>query len=188
MITQGHDSGATATYYNADEPSGGGSNHTLQDYQMQLLLLEEQNKKRRMMAWQEQDNAKTTSNLSGPQNQESPMITQGHDSGATATYYNADEPSGGGSNHTLQDYQMQLLLLEQQNKRRMMARQEQDNIIPQTKGGQRTLRSIGPNNQPLQGISSQGPRSVNSPNPGDQMKRGAPHMDNAGMPSPLPEG
>jgi hypothetical protein len=34
---------------------GGGSNHALQDYQMQLMLLEQQNKKRLLMARQEQD-------------------------------------------------------------------------------------------------------------------------------------
>ena len=35
--------------------AGGGGNHALQDYQMQLMLLEQQNKKRLLMARQEQD-------------------------------------------------------------------------------------------------------------------------------------
>merc|ERR1712000_420534 len=92
--------------------------------------------------------------------------------------------AAGGSNHALQDYQMQLMLLEQQNKKRlMMARQEQDNMMPRPEGGQGGGPGpVGPNGQPFQqGTSPQGPRSVNSPNPGDQMKRGTPHMNNAGI-------
>jgi hypothetical protein len=72
-----------------------------------------------------------------------------------------------------------------------MARQEQDNMMPRTDGpgGQGGAPgAVGPNGQPFQGTSPQGPRSVNSPNPGDQMKRGTPHMNPAGMASPLPEG
>lgn len=65
-----------------------------------------------------------------------------------------------------------------------MARQEQDNMIPRPDG---QGGPGGANGQAFQGTSPQGgPR--NSPNPGDQMKRGTPHMNNAGMPSPLPEG
>ncbi|CZT41636.1 related to Som1 protein [Rhynchosporium secalis] len=140
-------------------------------------------------------------NPNGPQNQGSPMMAQGQDGAAIANYYNPQDPNrmqggpggapgGGGGNHALQDYQMQLMLLEQQNKKRlMMARQEQDNMMPRTEGGQGGPGPVGPNGQPFQqGTSPQGPRSVNSPNPGDQMKRGTPHMNNAGMPSPLPEG
>ncbi|KAK0103986.1 hypothetical protein ONS96_005091 [Cadophora gregata f. sp. sojae] len=140
-------------------------------------------------------------NPGGPQNQGSPMMTQGQDGAAIANYYNPQDPNrmqgpggapgGSGGNHALQDYQMQLMLLEQQNKKRlMMARQEQDNMIPRPEGGQGGGPGpVGPNGQPFQqGTSPQGPRSVNSPNPGDQMKRGTPHMNNAGMPSPLPEG
>ncbi|KAA8565014.1 hypothetical protein EYC84_010782 [Monilinia fructicola] len=93
-------------------------------------------------------------------------------------------------NHALQDYQMQLMLLEQQNKKRlMMARQEQDAIRPDGQGGPGGpgMGPNGPNFQ--QGTSPQsGPRSVNSPNPSEQMKRGTPHMNNPGIPSPLPEG
>ncbi|KAF8854160.1 hypothetical protein BDZ45DRAFT_706695 [Acephala macrosclerotiorum] len=144
---------------------------------------------------------KTMPNQGGPQNQGSPMMTQGQDGGAAiANYYNPGEmgpnglrggpggqPGGSGGNHALQDYQMQLMLLEQQNKKRlMMARQEQDNMMPRP-DGQGAAGAVGPNGQPFQGTSPQGgPR--NSPNPGDQMKRGTPHMNNAGMPSPLPEG
>jgi len=144
---------------------------------------------------------KPVPNPGGPQNQGSPMMTQGQDGAAIANYYNPQDPNrmqgpggapgGGGGNHALQDYQMQLMLLEQQNKKRlMMARQEQDNMMPRPEGGQGGGPGpVGPNGQPFQqGTSPQGPRSVNSPNPGDQMKRGTPHMNNAGMPSPLPEG
>ena len=139
----------------------------------------------------------------GPQSQGSPMMTPGQDGGAIAGYYNAGEmgPNGGmrgaqpggqpgGGNHALQDYQMQLMLLEQQNKKRlMMARQEQDSMtIPGREGGV-PPGAMGPNGQPFQqGTSPQGARSVNSPNPSEQMKRGTPHMNPAGMPSPLPEG
>src|SRR6266536_2508914 len=137
-------------------------------------------------------------NTGGPQNQGSPMMGGGQDGSAIANYYNPGEmgPNGmrgapggqpgaaGGGNHALQDYQMQLMLLEQQNKKRlMMARQEQDNMTGSAGPG-----AMGPNGQqPFQGTSPQG-RSVNSPNPGEQMKRGTPHMNSAGMPSPLPEG
>lgn len=78
----------------------------------------------------------------GPQNQGSPMMSQGQDGSAIGAYYNPDgsmgtlqRPGGvpgqpGNGNHALQDYQMQLMLLEQQNKKRlMMARQEQDNLV-----------------------------------------------------------
>ncbi|CAD6440371.1 6f878186-cc7d-4dcd-94b6-b3f306503f3c [Sclerotinia trifoliorum] len=139
----------------------------------------------------------------GPPNQGSPMMTQGADSNAMAAYgYGAGEmnqngvrgapggPQGGQGNHALQDYQMQLMLLEQQNKKRlMMARQEQDAIRPDGQGGPGGpgMGPNGPNFQ--QGTSPQsGPRSVNSPNPSEQMKRGTPHMNNPGIPSPLPEG
>lgn len=138
----------------------------------------------------------------GPQSQGSPMMTQGQDGGAIAGYYNAGDigPNGGmrggqpggqpgGGNHALQDYQMQLMLLEQQNKKRlMMARQEQDSMTIPGREGQ-VPGAIGPNGQPFQqGTSPQGARSVNSPNPSDQMKRGTPHMNPGGMPSPAPEG
>ncbi len=143
---------------------------------------------------------KAMPNPGGPANQGSPMMNPGQDGGAIANYYNPGEigpngmrggpggaPGGGGGNHALQDYQMQLMLLEQQNKKRlMMARQEQDNMLPRQEGNQGP-GAVGPNGQPFQGTSPQG-RSVNSPNPGDQMKRGTPHMNNAGMPSPIPEG
>jgi hypothetical protein len=143
---------------------------------------------------------KAMPNQGGPANQGSPMMTPGQDSGSIANYYNPGDigangmrngpggaPGGGGGNHALQDYQMQLMLLEQQNKKRlMMARQEQGEII-RPEGSQGAPGAVGPNGQPFQGTSPQG-RSVNSPNPNDQMKRGTPHMNNAGMPSPLPEG
>jgi hypothetical protein len=143
-------------------------------------------------------------NPGGPQNQGSPMMNPGQDGGTIANYYNPGDMAsngmrggpggqpGGSGNHALQDYQMQLMLLEQQNKKRlMMARQEQDSMMPRTDvpGGQGGAPgTVGPNGQPFQGTSPQGPRSVNSPNPGDQMKRVTPHMNPSGMPSPLPEG
>lgn len=95
----------------------------------------------------------------------------------------APPPQG---NHALQDYQMQLMLLEQQNKKRLlMARQEQDNM------------SAGPHAQgPVggpgfaQAMSPSGSRAGPSPNPSDQMKKGAtPRMGPQGLPgSPMPEG
>lgn len=137
----------------------------------------------------------------GPANQGSPMMAQGQDTGAIAGYYNAGEMANGlraagqqgaqpGGNHALQDYQTQLMLLEQQNKKRlMMARQEQDTLTTVPGGREGAAPgAIGPNGQPFQGTSPQGTRSVNSPNPADQMKR-TPHMNPAGMPSsPLPDG
>jgi hypothetical protein len=136
----------------------------------------------------------------GPQNQGSPMMTQGQDGGSIANYYNSgdmrpngmqggpNQANGGGGNHALQDYQMQLMLLEQQNKKRlMMARQEQDSMTiprPDGPGGP----GMGPNGQPFQGTSPQGPHSVNSPNPSEQIKRNTPHINPGGMPSPVPEG
>lgn len=139
----------------------------------------------------------------GPPNQGSPMMTQGADVNAMTTYgYGAGEmgqngvrgapggqQSGQQGNHALQDYQMQLMLLEQQNKKRlMMARQEQGAAEGQGGPGGPGMGPNGPNFP--QGTSPQsGPRSVNSPNPSEQqMKRGTPHMNNPGIPSPLPEG
>ena len=140
----------------------------------------------------------TMPNQGGPQ-QGSPMMGAGRDAPGIADYYNPGDPNGirgptgqpgaPGGNHALQDYQMQLMLLEQQNKKRlMMARQEQDNMtMPRPDGSQGPGPQMGPNGQQFpQGSSPQGPRSVNSPNPGDQMKRN-PNMP-GGMPSPLPEG
>ncbi|KAF4629675.1 hypothetical protein G7Y89_g8470 [Cudoniella acicularis] len=140
---------------------------------------------------------KPMQNPGGPQNQGSPMMSQGPDGGSIANYYNPGDigPNGmrgpgnqanGTGNHALQDYQMQLMLLEQQNKKRlMMARQEQDSMaMPRPDGS--APAAMGPNGQPFQGTSPQGARSVNSPNPTEQMKRGTPHIP-PGMPSPLPE-
>lgn len=132
----------------------------------------------------------------GPQSQGSPMM--GGADNSIANYYNpvdqnrtviAGAPGAPGGNHALQDYQMQLMLLEQQNKKRlMMARQEQDNM-----SGPRSGENPGapggaqmPNGQQFQGTSPQGGRSVNSPNPNEQMKRANPQMA-GGMPSPLPD-
>ncbi|KAE9572797.1 hypothetical protein CGMCC3_g11119 [Colletotrichum fructicola] len=146
-------------------------------------------------------------NAAGPQGQGSPMMAQGPDQAGLAAYYNAGEmpagirpgpggaQAGGGSNHALQDYQMQLMLLEQQNKKRlMMARQEQDSMGgamprgdgPAGPGGPGA--PPGPNGQPFPETSPQGARTGASPNPTEQMKRGTPQMNNAGIPSPLPEG
>ncbi|KAI0596147.1 hypothetical protein F4775DRAFT_594579 [Biscogniauxia sp. FL1348] len=149
---------------------------------------------------------KQVPNPAGPQGQGSPMIPQGpNDIGA---FYNANDmggpagmrpgpgaAQGGGSNHALQDYQMQLMLLEQQNKKRlMMARQEQDSMtgmradgaVPAGSGG--PTGPPGPNGQPFQDTSPQGGRTGASPNPAEQMKRGTPQMNPTGIPSPLPEG
>jgi Vault protein inter-alpha-trypsin domain/von Willebrand factor type A domain len=51
MAAQGQDGGAIANYYNPSTmaPGGGGGNHALQDYQMQLMILEQQNKKRKSL-------------------------------------------------------------------------------------------------------------------------------------------
>ncbi|KAF5000486.1 hypothetical protein FDECE_11208 [Fusarium decemcellulare] len=141
-----------------------------------------------------------------PQGQGSPMMAQGPDGTALTAFYNPGEMSGpggirpgpggpqaaGGSNHALQDYQMQLMLLEQQNKKRlMMARQEQDTIgngmpreggAPGQPGG-----PPGPNGQ-FPDTSPQAMRTGASPNPAEQMKRGTPQMNNSGIPSPVPEG
>ncbi|KAF3359401.1 hypothetical protein VDGD_05618 [Verticillium dahliae] len=144
----------------------------------------------------------------GPQAQGSPMMPQNPEQAAALTaYYNAGEmgpggmrpgpggpQAGGGSNHALQDYQMQLMLLEQQNKKRlMMARQEQDNMGGMPRGDGATGPGgpgapTGPNGQPFPETSPQGGRTGASPIPSDQMKRGTPQMNNAGIPSPLPEG
>jgi hypothetical protein len=151
-------------------------------------------------------------NAGGPQNQGSPGMMPQPPEGINA-YYNAPggmEPGrmgpgpggaqGGTSNHALQDYQMQLMLLEQQNKKRLlMARQEQDNIGtgprdgaggPPNQGGGNAPNgpgAAGANGQ-FSDSSPQAVRAGASPNPPDQMKRGTPQMNNAGMPSPLPEG
>ncbi|RDW81956.1 hypothetical protein BP6252_03068 [Coleophoma cylindrospora] len=158
---------------------------------------------------QAQISSKGMPNPGGPPNQGSPMMSQGQDGGAIAGYYNAGEmgangvrggvPGGAqqnGGNHALQDYQMQLMLLEQQNKKRlMMARQEQDSMAGPRDGmpgagpgGPPGPGGPGPNGQGFQGTSPQGARPGASPNSSEQMKRGTPHMNNAGIPSPLPEG
>lgn len=149
-------------------------------------------------------------NAGGPQGQGSPMMAQGPDGNAMNYTYNPGgemapgglRPGGpgaaqaaGGSNHALQDYQMQLMLLEQQNKKRlMMARQEQDNIGGMPREGQPPGAGgpgvpTGPNGQAFPEASPQGAmRTGASPNPAEQMKRGTPQMNNSGIPSPVPEG
>lgn len=146
-------------------------------------------------------------NAGVPQGQGSPMMPPGPDGATAMTYYNpemgggpggmravpgAPGQPGTGSNHALQDYQLQLMLLEQQNKKRlMMARQEQDSMGgmpregPNGPGG--PAPPAGPNGQMMPGGSPQGPRSGASPNPADQMKRGTPQMGN-NMGSPHPDG
>jgi hypothetical protein len=152
---------------------------------------------------------KAIANTMGPQAQGSPMIAQTPDGAALNAYYNAGDmgPAGtmrpgpggaqgsGGSNHALQDYQMQLMLLEQQNKKRlMMARQEQDGMTGLTRadGGPAGQGPPGAPQgpagaQPFQGASPQGARTGASPNPAEQMKRNNQHMGAAGVGSPLPE-
>ncbi|KAK0644270.1 hypothetical protein B0T16DRAFT_194879 [Cercophora newfieldiana] len=146
---------------------------------------------------------KTMANAGGPQGQGSPMVPQGPDAASLGQFYNPGDLAPGtnmrpggpnqqtGSNHALQDYQMQLMLLEQQNKKRlMMARQEQD-------VGGSMQRPDGPGGPPgaapgpgqnFQGTSPPGGRSGASPNPAD-MKRASQQMGNAAnMGSPLPDG
>lgn len=141
-------------------------------------------------------------NAGGPQGQGSPMMAQGPDGTALNAFYNPGNEMAGpggmrpgpggaqaaaGSNHALQDYQMQLMLLEQQNKKRlMMARQEQDTITGAAPGGP-GQPGQGPNGQSFD-ASPQAMRAGASPNPADQMKRGTPQMNNSGIPSPVPEG
>ncbi|GAP83256.2 putative som1 protein [Rosellinia necatrix] len=151
---------------------------------------------------------KQVPNPGGPQGQGSPMIAQGPENAAAlGAFYPEMGPNGmrpggpgptqgGGSNHALQDYQMQLMLLEQQNKKRlMMARQEQDNMgggMPRDGSGPGGPGGPGgppgPNGQPFQDASPQGVRPGASPNPNEQIKRGTPQLGPTGIPSPLPEG
>lgn len=146
---------------------------------------------------------KQMANAVGPPNQGSPMMAQGPDGGALNAFYNPGDlggpgglrpgpngaQAGTGSNHALQDYQMQLMLLEQQNKKRlMMARQEQD-MIPREgpPGLPGAPGAPGPNGQQFPDTSPQGIRTGASPNPAEQMKRGTPQMNNSGISSPVPE-
>ncbi|SPN99500.1 related to Som1 protein [Cephalotrichum gorgonifer] len=140
-----------------------------------------------------------------PQGQGSPMMQPGPDGAAIGAYYNPEmgggpgamrgvpggAQPGTGSNHALQDYQLQLMLLEQQNKKRlMMARQEQDNMggIPRDgPNGAGGPAPQGPNGQMMADGSPQGARSGASPSPAEQMKRGTPQMGN-NMGSPHPDG
>ncbi|KAF4995363.1 hypothetical protein FGRMN_5147 [Fusarium graminum] len=137
-----------------------------------------------------------------PQGQGSPMMAQGPDGTALNAFYNPGEmggpggirpgpggpQNGGGSNHALQDYQMQLMLLEQQNKKRlMMARQEQDTVGNGMPREGQPGGPPGPNGQ-FPDTSPQAMRPGASPNPAEQMKRGTPQMNNSGIPSPVPEG
>ncbi|KAJ4292502.1 hypothetical protein N0V90_009164 [Kalmusia sp. IMI 367209] len=97
----------------------------------------------------------------------------------------AGAPGPPQGNHALQDYQMQLMLLEQQNKKRLlMARQEQDSM-----SGPHAQGAVGGPGFPPN-MSPQGSRAGPSPNPSDQMKKGAtPRMGPQGLPgSPMPEG
>ncbi|KAI0121030.1 SOM1 protein [Xylariales sp. AK1849] len=145
---------------------------------------------------------KGMANPGNPQGQGSPMMPQGPNGADLNNFYNANELAGpggmrpggpgngqGGSNHALQDYQMQLMLLEQQNKKRlMMARQEQDSMGGMAPRGDGPGGPPGPNGQPFPDTSPQGSRPGASPNPSEQMKRSTPQMNPAGIPSPLPEG
>jgi hypothetical protein len=147
---------------------------------------------------------KTMANAGGPQAQGSPMVPQGPDGATIGQFYNPADlapgttmrpggpnQGGTGSNHALQDYQMQLMLLEQQNKKRlMMARQEQDisgNMQrPEGPGGPPGAPP-GPG-QNFPGASPPNGRTGASPNPTD-MKRASQQMGNAAnMGSPLPDG
>ncbi|KAJ8114107.1 hypothetical protein ONZ43_g4984 [Nemania bipapillata] len=144
---------------------------------------------------------KQVPNPGGPQGQGSPMMPQGPDNAPLGPFYSEMAPGamragpgaaqGSGSNHALQDYQMQLMLLEQQNKKRlMMARQEHDSLggIRDGTGPNGPGGPPGPNGQPFPDTSPQGVRPGASPNPNEQIKRGTPQLNPAGIPSPLPEG
>ncbi|KAG5935056.1 hypothetical protein E4U53_000534 [Claviceps sorghi] len=146
---------------------------------------------------------KQVPNVGGQQSQGSPMMAQGPDGTALSAYYNPDGQMAGpggirtghvgaqapaGSNHALQDYQMQLMLLEQQNKKRLlMARTEQESItgMPREGGGPGVHGQPGPNGH-LPETSPQAMRPGASPNPAEQMKRGTPQMHNSGISSPVP--
>lgn len=81
----------------------GGSNHALQDYQMQLMLLEQQNKKRLMMARQEQDVAPN----SQAHNPQAPVQFQ--------NFSNSPPPQGSMQNMQMRrQLQMQQQLQQQQ--------------------------------------------------------------------------
>lgn len=93
--------------------------------------------------------------------------------------------NGGQNGHALQDYQMQLMLLERQNRKRLeMAKQEQNiTDVPSQNGNMQGM--FAPN------MSPSGSRQGPSPNPADQMKRGTPQLNKAGIPgpgSPMPDG
>ncbi|KAK5659099.1 hypothetical protein OQA88_1189 [Cercophora sp. LCS_1] len=155
-------------------------------------------------------NKPNMANAGGPQPQGSPMVQQGPDGATISQFYNPGDLAPGtamrpgpnaqatGSNHALQDYQMQLMLLEQQNKKRlMMARQEQDiggpagMQRPDGPGGPPGGPGVpnGPGGQNFQGTSPPGGRNGASPNPTDQMKRASQQMGAAAsMGSPLPDG
>ncbi|KAL8968161.1 MAG: hypothetical protein Q9197_005032 [Variospora fuerteventurae] len=137
-------------------------------------------------------------NKPGMPGQGSPMMQPGMDMNAVnAEFYGANMmarsgmPNGNGGanggNHALQDYQMQLMLLEQQNKKRLlMARQEQEG--PRGPDGQPGMPGAGGFVGPA-GMSPNGSRSGPSPGPGDQVKRGTPKLNQAGLPgSPMPDG
>ncbi|KAK0732995.1 hypothetical protein B0T26DRAFT_745090 [Lasiosphaeria miniovina] len=142
----------------------------------------------------------------GPQPQGSPLVPQGPDGAALGQFYNPGDmapnnmragPGNGqatsGSNHALQDYQMQLMLLEQQNKKRlMMARQEQDisggMVRPDGQGAPGVPGAPVPNAQSFQGNSPPGGRSGASPNSSDQMKRNQQMNNPANVGSPVPDG
>ena len=141
------------------------------------------------------------SNAGGNSDQGSPILDVGMGELGGPEYYGAGNPAAmqmrgaappnvpngaAGSNHALQDYQMQLMLLEQQNKKRLlMARQEQDMT-----GGR-------PDGQPgMPGapgyIPGMSPGSRGGPSPGpNDTKRGTPKMNQVGLPgggSPMPDG
>lgn len=178
ILTNGMNSGSLAAQQFQNYPGQGGPNAAskaqIQQYTNQIA--------------QHQQAQKAMVNPNGPQGQGSPMIPQAPDG---QQFYASDIMVNGGrpgapaagqgqtGSHALQDYQMQLMLLEQQNKKRLlMARQEQDSMSITRDG------PPGPNGPPFPGTSPNGARSVNSPNPGEMMKRGTPQMAPGAIPSP----
>ncbi len=106
MVPQGPDGAGIGAFYNAGEmapgnmrpgpnngQAGGGNNHALQDYQMQLMLLEQQNKKRLMMARQEQDMGGAT--IPRADGQGGPGGPAGAPPGPNAPGFQGTSPPGG---------------------------------------------------------------------------------------------
>jgi len=98
-------------------PEGQGSNHALQDYDMQLELLELQNKRKLLMARQKQDTLNVAPEGQGPNplpqdyQMQLMLLEQEKKKRLLMARWEQDNisnvaPEGQGSNHALQDYDM----------------------------------------------------------------------------------